>query len=188
MKNAIIVHGQPSEGEYYNPEMPSMSNAHWIPWLQGQLLKQDITTATPEIPFAFKPDYELWKQEVERFDITPDTLLVGHSRGCDFWLKWLSEHRNQRVGRVVLVAPGLGYLTEDDNYFGYFDIDPGLAERTNGFSVFGSDNDAKHIIEAVAEIRNKVKNTKYTEFHLGHFTARSMGTTEFPELLAELTT
>ncbi len=41
MKNAIILHGQPSRGEYYNIEMPSMSNAHWIPWLQGQLLKHE---------------------------------------------------------------------------------------------------------------------------------------------------
>jgi predicted alpha/beta hydrolase family esterase len=187
MKNAIIVHGQPSEREYYDPDMPSMSNAHWIPWLQGQLLKKDIITATPEIPFAFKPDYELWRQEIERFDITPDTLLVGHSRGGDFWLKWLSEHSDRKVGRVVLVAPGLGYLTEDDNHFGYFDIDPDLAERTNGFSVFGSDNDAKEIVEAVTEIRNKVNNVQYTEFHLGHFTSHSMGTSEFPELLSDLT-
>jgi predicted alpha/beta hydrolase family esterase len=187
MKNAIIVHGQPSEGEYYNPEMPSMSNAHWIPWLQGQLLKRDIAAATPEIPFAYRPDYELWKREVERFDITSETLIVGHSRGGDFWLKWLSEHRDRRVGRVVLVAPGLGYLTENDNYFGYFDIDPNLAERTRGFSVFGSDNDKPDIVEAIAEIREKVNNVQYTEFHLGHFTSGSMGTTEFPELLAELT-
>jgi len=38
MKNAIILHGQSSKAEYYGEQFPSMSNAHWLPWLQGQLL------------------------------------------------------------------------------------------------------------------------------------------------------
>lgn len=186
MKNAIILHGQPSKEEYYDPAMPSMSNAHWIPWLQAQLLKNDIATATPEVPQAYVPDYELWRKEVERFDITPETVIVGHSRGGDFWLRWLSEHKAQTVGRVVLVAPSLGYLTDDDNYFGHFELDADLAERTKGLSLFASDNDGQNMIHSAVEIREKIRNVKYREFHLGHFTSRSMGTTEFPELLEEL--
>jgi len=186
MRNAIILHGLPSKEEYYNPIMPSMSNTHWIPWLQAQLLKNDIAAATPEVPQAFAPDYELWCKEVERFEITPETLIVGHSRGGDFWLRWLSENKDQKVGRVVLVAPSLGYLTEDDNYFGHFELDPDLAERTTGLSVFASDNDGEEMIRTAAEIRQKIRNVRYREFHLGHFTSRSMGTTEFPELLEEL--
>jgi uncharacterized protein len=45
MKNAIILHGNPSKEEYYDPKMPSMSNAHWIPWLQAQLLTHEIAAA-----------------------------------------------------------------------------------------------------------------------------------------------
>lgn len=186
MKNAIILHGQPSKEEYYNPSMPSMSNAHWIPWLQGQLLKHDITTATPEVPHAFRPDWDLWRKEVERFEITPETLIVGHSRGGDFWLRWLSEDKSRRVGKLVLVAPSLGYLEKDGNYFGHFELDPNLVERTAGFSLFASDNDGQSMIDTTNEIREKIANVNYREFHLGHFTSRSMGTTEFPELLEEL--
>ena len=40
-RNAVILHGQPSREEYYDPNAPSMSNAHWLPWLQAQLLKID---------------------------------------------------------------------------------------------------------------------------------------------------
>lgn len=186
MRNAIILHGQPSKEEYYNPAMPSMSNAHWIPWLQGQLLKSDIVAVTPEIPNAYEPEWDLWRKEVERFEITPETLIVGHSRGGDYWLRWLSENKAQRVGRVVLVAPSLGYLTEDDNYFGYFDLDTDLVERTNGLSLFASDNDGQNMIRTAEEIRNKIKNVQYREFHLGHFTSNSMGKLDFPELLEEL--
>ena len=186
MQNAIILHGQPSEKEYYDPNMPSMSNAHWIPWLQGQLLKKDIAAGTPEVPFAHKPDWDLWKKEVERFEIKPDTLITGHSRGGEFWLRYLSENKDLKVGRVVLVAPSLGWYYIDDLYFGKFEIDPDLAERTDGLVLFNSDNDEKGIRKSVQEIREKVKNLKYREFHLGHFTSNSMSATEFPELLEEL--
>lgn len=187
MKNAIILHGQPSREEYYNPSMPSMSNAHWIPWLQGQLLKNNIVAATPEVPNAYAPDWDLWCREVERFEITPETLIVGHSRGGDFWLKWLSENKAQKVGKVVLVAPSLGYLEEDgNNYFGYFELDSHLVERTAGVSLFCSDNDGQSMIDTAKEVRKKIRDVHYREFHLGHFTSRSMETIEFPELLEEL--
>jgi len=186
MKNVIILHGQPDEAEYYDPSMPSMSNAHWIPWLQGQLLKNNIVAATPEVPYAYKPEWELWKREVERYDITADTLVVGHSRGGDFWLRWLSEHPNVRVGKVVLVAPSIGYLTKDRNYFGEYLLDRNLVQRTNGITVFSSDDDAANIIVSVSEIVTHIDSVNVKEFHLGHFTSDSMGSTEFPELLAEL--
>lgn len=188
MKNAIILHGQPSKEEYYDPDMPSMSNAHWIPWLQGQLLKMDISAATPEVPLSYEPKWELWKSEVERFEITPETLIVGHSRGGDFWLQWLSENPERKVGKVVLVAPSLGYLTVNDNYFGHYQVDPDLVTRTNGITLFYSDNDSENIIRSAEEIKSIIKDIKYTEFHLGHFTSKSMQTTQFPELLEELTT
>lgn len=185
MKNAIILHGQPSAEEYYDPQRPSMSNAHWIPWLQGQLLKKDIAAATPEVPFAYKPEWDLWKQEVERFEINPDTIIVGHSRGGEFWLRYLSENKHIIVGKVVLVAPSLSWYYNDEHYFGDYEIDSDLAKRTKGLTVFHSDNDKKGIQDSVKEIRKTIKNLKYQEFHVGHFTFGSMGTSEFPELLEE---
>jgi predicted alpha/beta hydrolase family esterase len=186
MRNAIILHGQPSKEEYYDPTMPSMSNAHWIPWLQSQLLKNDIAAATPEVPFAYEPDWDLWVKEVERFNITPQTIIVGHSRGGDFWLRYLNEHSDVKVGKVVLVAPSLGFLTLNDNYFGEFEIDPVLAERTGGITLFHSDNDGENMVKTAEKLIATITNLKQKQFHLGHFTSNSMGTTEFPELLAEL--
>lgn len=185
MKNAIILHGKPDRAEYYDPGAPSMSNAHWIPWLQGQLLKKDIWAATPEVPNAFEPDWKLWCKEIERFDITPETIIVGHSCGAGFWLRWLSEHSDVKVGKVVLVAPSLGYGWNGDAFFEHFIIDPGLVDRTGGVTIFGSDNDSPTIVQAVAEIRAQLPAAIYKEFHLGHFTSESMGTVEFPELLTE---
>jgi len=107
MKNAIILHGGPSKEEYYDPDAPSMSNAHWIPWLQGQLLKHDIPTATPEVPQSFDRNWQVWNKEVERFEIGPETILIGHSTGAGFFIKYLSIHKHVNVNKVILVAPWL---------------------------------------------------------------------------------
>ena len=108
MKNAILVHGWVGKQEYYDERYPTASNSHWFPWLTKQLMIRDIHTVAVEMPNGFYPQYEVWKREFERFDITPETLLVGHSCGGGFLVRWLSE-TDQKVGRVVLVAPWIGY-------------------------------------------------------------------------------
>lgn len=185
MKNAIILHGGPSKEEYYDPKMPSVSNAHWFPWLQGQLLKADIPTATPEVPHSFDRNWKVWNTEVERFDITPETVLVGHSTGAGFFVKYLSIHPDITVGKVVLVAPWLDPDREHTkNFFDDFEIDPNLVSRTKGVTVFYSDDDQKSVLKTVDIIRQKIKGVTYKKFHnYGHFCIEDMKTTEFPELL-----
>lgn len=188
MKNAIILHGGPSKEEYYDPSMPSMSNAHWLPWLQAQLLKNEIAAATPEVPHAFDRNWEVWTKEVERFEISPDTTLVGHSTGSGYWLKYLSIHTDLKVGKVVLVAPWLDpERKHTKNFFDDFELDTSLVQRTAGVTIFNSDNDMADIQKTVDIVREKVKNVDYREFHdYGHFCIADMGTPEFPELLEEL--
>ena len=89
----------PSKEEYYDPNAQSMSNAHWIPWLQAQLLKHDKLAATPEVPLSFDPLWELWVKEVERNDIYSGTTLVGHSTGAGYWIKCLSLHKELQGGK-----------------------------------------------------------------------------------------
>jgi len=188
MKNAIILHGGPSKKEYYDPEAPSMSNAHWLPWLQAQLLKHEITAATPEVPHSFDRNWPVWNQEVERFDIGPETILVGHSTGSGFWVKYLSIHPELEVAKVVFVAPWLDPDHENTkDFFDDFEIDPNLVSRTKGVTIFNSDNDQEGVQKTVQILRDKVQGVVYREFHkYGHFTIGSMKTPEFPELLEAL--
>lgn len=187
--NAILLHGKPSKEEYYDSKFPSCSNYHWFPWLQKQLLIKDIKADTPEVPMAFDPQWDLWCKEVERFEIGPETMLVGHSCGGGFWVRWLSEHPDVKVGRVILVAPSLGYSWGDggEHFFDNFTIDPKMVERAESITIFASDNDDEGILKAVKEIRDQVPGIKYREFHLGHFTHKDMQTAEFPKLAEELT-
>ncbi len=188
MKNAIILHGKPDSGqeEYYNPNFPAASNAHWLPWLQKQLIINDIATQTPEIPKAWKPEYLTWQKEFERYDITPQTMLVGHSCGAGFIVRWLSEHPNVTVGKVVLVAPSLGIDWQDNSFFD-FEIDPALVQRTQGLTMFVSDDDRDAIQQAVQNLQQTIPGSVRRDFHdYGHFCVNDMKTTEFPELRDEL--
>ncbi len=187
MKNAIILHGTSDKEEYYSAEYPSSSNFHWLPWLQKQLLMHDIPAATPEVPNAYEPEYSIWKREFERFDVTSETILVGHSCGGGFLVRWLSEHKDVTVGKVVLVAPWLDPNNRKGNQFFDFTIDPEFTARTKGITIFNSDNDMEEVQESVRQIRDKVKNIEYREFtNHGHFCLKDLGTEAFPELLKEV--
>jgi uncharacterized protein len=186
MKSAIILHGGPSVEEYYDPATPSESNAHWLPWLQKQLLVKDIFAVTPEVPRSFDRNWKVWQREVERFDIGPGTVLVGHSTGAGFWIKYLSTHKQLKVDKVVLVAPWLDPDREHTkDFFDDFEIDPTFPARTKGVTILHSDNDQASVQKTVQIVREQVPGVGYKEFHgYGHFCFNDMKTQEFPELLA----
>ncbi len=190
MKNAILIPGMPDKDEYYDPKYPTNSNNHWFPWLSKQLQINDIFAVAIEVPMPWQPRYEIWKKEFERFEITPDTILVGHSCGSGFLVRWLSEHKDRKVNKVVLVAPwlnpsnGTEYDTGD---FFEFEFDPELVSRTAGVTIFNSNNDYTDIHTSVDIIRREIKNVEYQEFSgYGHFTLEGMGTEQFPKLLEEI--
>ncbi len=184
VRTAILVHGMPDREEYYDPGQPSASNAHWFPWLQNELLVRDVAAATPEMPLAYAPDYGIWRREFERFDLHSDTILVGHSCGGGFLVRWLSEHPDVFVGPVVLVAPWLDPRRKDTTDFFDFSIDPGVPARVSRLVIFASDDDMDSVTESVTMLRRSLREARYRQFHrYGHFCRGDLGTDEFPELL-----
>lgn len=187
MRRAIIVHGTCGRRDYYDPAVPTLSNQNWIPWLQKQLLMRDILAYAPDMPLAFKPDYALWRAEAERFEIGPETMLVGHSTGGGFWVRWLSEHPDVRVGKVVLVAPWLDPNNIKKTTFFDFEIDPELVAYTKGVTIFNSIDDHPGILWSVEILRQTIPGIAYREFHNhGHFCSEDMPDDTFPELLEGL--
>jgi hypothetical protein len=187
VRNAIIMHGRPGREEYYDPAEPSASNAHWLPWLAKQLLIRDIPAHTPEVPWAYDPKWDIWRREFERFDVTAQTLLVGHSFGAGFLVRWLSQNPAVRVSRVVLVAPFIDPDGDRAPEFFDFTIDANLAARTDQLVVFNSDNDGEHIQRSARIIVEQIPGATYREFSgYGHFTYESLGGQVFTELLSQL--
>ena len=186
MKNAIIIHGMPDKEEYLaDPERQHTENQHWLIWITRELIAKGIAAEAPLMPIPYFPEYEAWKSAFEQFPINDETILIGHSCGGGFIVRYLSEH-NIRVGKVVLVAPWLNphhYLKND---MFDFSIDENLVLKTAGITIFNSKDDDGEIQESVAAIVSSVKDIKLVEFeHMGHFCYGDMGTDAFPELLNE---
>ncbi len=185
MKNVIIVHGMPDKEEYYNESGDTMGNSHFIPWLQKQLQLKDIKADVPEMPLAYAPDYALWLREFERFGVTSDTVLVGHSCGAGFLVRWLSDHTDVSVAKVILVAPWLNIKHEHETTIFDFVIDPELTQR-QPVVVFESTDDMTEIKDTVTKLRTELPDAHHVTFeNHGHFCEGDIGKT-FPELLNEI--
>jgi len=183
MKNAIIIHGACDEDEYFSDKYPSLSNSHWLPWLQKQLLMKNILTQTPEMPEAYKPEYDKWAREFERYGVNKDTILIGYSCGAGFLLRWLSENKI-KIKKLVLVAPWLDPEREKTTSFFDFEIDKGIKERAAEMHLLVSKDDEENILKSVEIIENSLPGILCHEFlNSGHFCFSDMKTDKFPELL-----
>lgn len=183
MNKAIIIHGTCSKKEYFNENYPSLSNSHWLPWLQKQLLIQGFEAHTPEIPKAYKPNYEPWKRCLERYSIDSDTTLVGHSCGAGFLLRWLSENKKE-ISKLILVAPWLDPEREKTTDFFNFRIDPKISKRTKDIHILIAENDSTDIHDSLKQINQSLPSAKIHEFKSkGHFTYNDMNSKKSPELL-----
>ena len=56
------------------------------------------------MPEPWKPDYEKFKKEFEKYKVDENTILVGHSCGCAFLVRWLGETK-KKIYKLILVAP-----------------------------------------------------------------------------------
>jgi predicted alpha/beta hydrolase family esterase len=184
MKTAIIVHGMPSKEQYLDPLRPAASQGHWLPWIQRQLTLKGVAAQLPEMPEPYAPDYENWREVFEQFKIDEDTMLVGHSCGGGFLVKWLSENKI-KVGKVALVAPWLDPTKQwaPKMFSGLQGADPDFVARTKGVCLFISLDDDQDELDTAEYLKKTVKDLRVQQFtDRGHFLTHQMGTNEFPEL------
>ena len=174
----------PSKEEYFNPESSAQSNKHWLPWIQRQLILKGILAQCPELPEPYEPIYEKWCAVFEQFKIDQDTILIGHSCGGGFLVRWLSENQ-VKVGRVILVAPFLDPNHDEvKSDFFLFQIDQNLTSKTKGLTIIVSPQDDQIILDSVNQIKGAVPDVQVISIeNKGHFTLSDMGTDQFPELL-----
>ncbi len=185
MKTAIIVHGSTDKEECIDLQYPSLSNSHWFPWLQKQLTAKNILTQTPEMPVPYNPEYNKWKEVLEYFPLNEDTILIGHSCGGGFIVRYLSEN-NIKIGKVILVAPWIDPDKELQTGMFDFNIDENIVSKTKGITIFSSTNDMQTVQDSIKILKEKIKDLKIVEFkNKGHFISKHMGTDKFPELLTE---
>lgn len=180
--NVILVHGSNNSEEEAKKNKPE-NERHWKPWLKNQLESKNIEVSNELYPKDWNPDYSEWKKIFEKNTINKESILLGHSAGGGFLVRWLSETK-RKIKKLILVAPAI--LPSKEwiflNDFLNFEMNPLIKNYVKEIIIFVSDDDSKGIKESV-KILSKAFNVKPNELkNYGHFTE----IIKFPELLAQI--
>jgi uncharacterized protein len=178
----IILHGCPPNETTVTP----LSN-RWMNWIAEKLVDAGYDAVAPELPTAWEPVYEEWKKVFEQYSITENTLLVAHSCGAAFLVRWLQE-KQMTINKLILVAPAKVPETPDDKrqVLYQFDLTPKTAKVAKEVVIFSS-NDFPHHLKSLEMYKKAFPNAKVVTLeNKGHFLFFQTNTNEFPELLDEI--
>jgi len=180
--NCVIVHGC-----YAKSEVKSATNRHWIPWVKSELSAVGMNVATPDMPIPWAPVYKNFKKEFERHPVSEDSVLVGHSCGCAFLVRWLAESK-EKVKKLILVGPWTIAETKDEYRTAFYDyqIDKKIKSRVGDIVMFTSDNEAEIGKQSLKIFHDALGGRIVNLPNHGHYTLGDMGTEKFPELVSEI--
>lgn len=181
LQNCLLVHGCPSTNKDKD------YNKHWIQWAKRNLIDAGLKTEAPLMPEPWAPNYEKFKQEFEKHQVNEDTVLIGHSCGCAFLVRWLGESK-QKVAKLILVAPWKIPDPGDTNRkrFYTYEIDESVKSRVGETVMFTSNNEEEAGKDSLKIFHNALGGKIVNLKDHGHYTFEDMGTEEFPELLEEV--
>ena len=193
MKRVIIVHqwGGSPESDFYS-------------WLRDELEQRGVEVVVPAMPNSEAPEIESWVETLSEVVgvLDEDTILVGHSVGCQTILRYLAgqvlvdmqSSKETSVGGIVLVAPWLELspeVTSDPEQMKiagpWLENLPNptlISGRAEKMSALFSDNDLYVPLENI-ELLNEYGFTSEVFTNRYHFDAES-GITEVPEVLEKI--
>lgn len=182
--NCIIIHGCPSDKEKAMDPQTRTYDKHWIPWIKEKLIAEGIKAETPLMPEPWAPDYEKFKKEFEKYEVSESTILIGHSCGCAFLVRWLGETK-QKIKKLILVAPWKIPDAGDKfrEAFYVYPISETIKEGVKEITMFTADDEEEDGKKSL-QIFHEALDGKIIELKgKGHYTMGDTGTEAFPELL-----
>lgn len=178
----IILHGCPPSQQMVTP-----NENRWMDWLAEKLTEKGFSAVAPDMPTPWNPQYSEWRSEFEKFKVTQHSLLVGHSCGAAFLVRWLLETKT-KVKKLILVAPAKipenELDTRKDLY--YFDLPKDASYIADEIVIFTS-NDFPHHLKSLELYKQSLKPRIVELKNKFHFLYFQMKTNELPELLEEVT-
>jgi len=195
MKQIIIIHGGDSflTNDAYlsflkNFKIESVdyfkNHKGWKDTLETEL-GANIEVLTPRMPNANNAKYGEWKIWFEKLIpfLSDGVLLIGHSLGGIFLVKYLSENRFPvRIEGVFLVAAPYDADTDECGEFVAPTSLSLLAEQANKIFLYQSEDDPLVPFTELEKYRRALPNAAVRIFkNRGHFNQET-----FPEIIADL--
>lgn len=154
--------------------------------MADSLNEKGYSAISPDLPKSWEPKYEHWKEEFEKYPVTYNTLLIGHSCGAAFLVRWLLD-TNKKVKKLILVAPAkIPETTTDTRKDLYnFKLPVDASHIADEIIIFTS-NDFPHHLKSLELYKKALKPRVIRLQKKFHFLYFQMKTREFPELLSEV--
>lgn len=119
--------------------------------VKRRIRKKGITVSNELYPKDWTPNYESWKKIFEKNKIDDDTILIGHSAGGGFLVRWLDETK-RKIKKLILISPGKAGRARNlhrAKLYGEKTIKNISRFVLKGIVIFTSDNDiSSHIVGA----------------------------------------
>lgn len=150
----------------------------------GEKLGDDFQVIAPSMPCKYNAKYVEWQIWFKKFvpHLAGEVVLVGHSLGGLFLVKYLSENKFQKnIKGVFLVAPP--YDAKDVDYdLADFGLPKKLDLQTETTMIYHSDDDDTVPIKDLSKYSSQIPNATIKQFtDRGHFRGE-----EFPELVEDI--
>lgn len=185
MSEVYIIHGCPSDKEKAMNHGTRTYDKHWIPWTKKELELRGFKVETPLMPNPWKPNYQEFKKEFEKNTISDDAILIGHSCGSAFLVRWLGDTKRQ-IKKLILVAPWkVSDNTSEDDFYG-FSIDESIKSRVGEIIMFTADDEEGEGKNSLKMYLDALNGRVIELLGHGHYTLGDMGTEKFPELISEV--
>jgi predicted alpha/beta hydrolase family esterase len=182
ISNVIIIHGA-----YGYPE------ENWFGWLKRRLEAEGITCFVPTLP---TPEGQCLQTWLKVFNdsvghlVNEKTILIGHSLGAAFILRWL-EKTKQKLKSVILVGAFIGMVGHEqfDNinqsFFQTAFAWELIRQCSQHFiSYYGTED--RYVSRSQFDyIANHLRADKIIVENAGHFNTSS-GYEQFPHLLIQI--
>lgn len=181
MKNIVLVHG--SYGRPYE---------NWFPWLESKLSEKGIRCTVPTFPSPEHQKFADWAKLLDYYEemgyIDRDTILIGHSCGSIFLVRYLFERPKLKVSCLITVSGYNGFISGDTrmdvlNKDFYTESSlKGLECNVGQIHSFYSKNDPFIPISHLEDFARKLGGREHVIENAGHFNSAA-GFDAFPELL-----
>jgi len=155
---------------------------NWKQGLQSEL-GDDFDVLLPRMPMADNAEYDLWKLWFEKVmeALNRPCILVGHSLGAMFLLKYLSEQKPKNfINALFLVAPEyVGPQSTPQTSFDLLESISPITDVVQHIVFFHSEDDPVVSFENQAIFKNLLPQAEYVALSgRGHFNVPHI-----PELL-----
>lgn len=195
-KQVVVIHG----GDYQRPyeeflaDLRAMevepndfkaNNKDWKIRLQERL-GNDFEVFNPRMPNQFYATYEVWKIWFEKLIpfLSDGVILIGHSLGSIFLVKYLSENMfPKKIGGLFLVAaPYMKSKTDKAGGFGFGDDLSLIPKQVKNIHLYHSTDDPIVEYHDVELFKNDLPNAKVMTFK----DREHLWQEEFPEIVQDI--